>query len=135
METGNKKINGMFLFQYTYYWTSAVRLSTSNGHYKLRFLDYVLQRVRASEHNPMTSVYNNHFLWITNSFSPIICILKKKNAINFLLYFSAFNFWLILILLLVRSINFLLICHYLDFLYLQGLFIFIHITPTAPHFF
>ena len=41
METGNKKINGMFLFQYTNYCTSAVRLPASNGHYKLRVLDYV----------------------------------------------------------------------------------------------
>ena len=41
----NKDINGMFLFQYTYYRTSAVTLPVSNGHYKLRLLDYVLQAV------------------------------------------------------------------------------------------
>ena len=43
MRDGNKKINGMFFFQYTNYWTSAVRLSTSNGYYQLQLFDYVLQ--------------------------------------------------------------------------------------------
>ena len=54
-----------FFFQYTNIWTSAVRLSTSNGYYKLRLLDYVLKRVSAEEHNPKTEVYNNHLMWIT----------------------------------------------------------------------
>ena len=60
METGNKKINGMFLFQYTNYWTEAVRLPAENGYYKLRLLDYVLKRVSAHEHNSKTEVYINH---------------------------------------------------------------------------
>ena len=59
----NKKLMA-FLFEYTNYWTEAVRLPAENGYYKLRLLDYVLKRVCAEEHNPKTEVYDNHLMCI-----------------------------------------------------------------------
>ena len=54
-----------FLFQYTNYWTDAVRLPAENGYYKLTLFNYVPKRVSAEEHNSKIEVYNNHLMRVT----------------------------------------------------------------------